>query len=72
MLLALIPMKGVQGNPGAYERSKTLGVMASEVRERGERTASQRSEINSINDRMTRERNARLRAAAAGGAVPPP
>ncbi len=74
MLLALIPLKGVQGNPGAYERSKTLGVMASEVRERGERTQSQRAEINAINERMTRERNAKLRAAAAAagsGKVPP-
>jgi hypothetical protein len=74
MLLGLLPLKGVQANPQIAENNRTLGAMASEVRERGFAARTRGEEIKAINARLERERNARLRAAAAASGdrkVPP-
>jgi hypothetical protein len=76
MLLALIPLN-VQANPNLRENQRTLGAMASEIRERGGRDASAGAEIKAITARMNAERAARRAIIAktippASGSVPPP
>jgi len=67
-LLALIPVN-VQGNPNTMPRERRTNEMSAEIRERAEVAPEARDEIKRINDRMMRERAARLKANASG--IPP-
>ena len=67
-LLALIPVN-VQGNPNTMPRDRRINEMSAEIRERAEVAPEARDEIKRINDRMARERAARLKANASG--IPP-
>jgi hypothetical protein len=67
-LLALIPVN-VQGNPNTMPRDRRINEMSAEIRERAEVLPEARDEVKRINERMIRERAARLKAAANG--IPP-
>jgi hypothetical protein len=83
-LLALLPIRGAQGNPNIAERAERIGEMSAEIRERSSLELDARDEIKRIAARKDRERAARLRArqgqsgssttsgASGGGSTPPP
>jgi len=69
-LLALIPVH-VQGNPNTMPRERRINEMSAEIRERAHVLPEARDEVKRINERMVREREARLKAAAAANGIPP-
>ena len=67
-LLAAIPMKA-QANPTVTERNRRINEMSAEIEERRSLELDSRDEIRRINERMDRQRAAKLKEkkAAAGG-----
>jgi len=69
-LLAAIPMKA-QSNPTVTDRNRRIGEMSAEIEERRSLELDSRDEIKRINDRMDRQRAAKLKEKKASASGTP-
>jgi hypothetical protein len=68
-LLAALPMKA-QANPTVTDRNRRINEMSSEIEERRSLELDSRDEIRRINERMDRQRAAKLKEKKAAGGNP--